>query len=224
MAKFKKIIKKNTEKLLVNSFLNLFIQYSKEKERLNKRFSFVLTGGKSPIQLYKNLSKIKINWGNIDFFWGDERYVAQQSKYSNFKLAQKYLFKNIKIKLKQIYFVDTKKKNVFLSSLDYEKKIKKYFNNKKINFDLILLGMGNDGHIASIFPDQIKIKTKRIVTSVIRNDFKRISLSLKTINSTKNIFLWLNNKTKSLNFNKNKKNINRPVNYLNKRKTSIFSL
>mgnify|MGYP001478365909 FL=1 len=70
MAKFKKIIKKNSEKLLIETFIKLFIKLASKKEKLKKRFSFVLTGRESPINLYKELSKADVNWKNIDFFLG----------------------------------------------------------------------------------------------------------------------------------------------------------
>ena len=64
-----KIIKKKTEKRLINEFLLIFKNCAQKKEKTKQRLSFVLSGGKSPINLYKQLSKLKINWNNIDFFW-----------------------------------------------------------------------------------------------------------------------------------------------------------
>jgi 6-phosphogluconolactonase len=222
MPKFKKFIKKKTEKQLIIEFILRFENYALKKERLKKRFSFVLTGGLSPINLYKSLSKAKINWKNIDLFWGDERFVSQNSNNSNYKLVKRYLLKKINIKKKNIYFINTKKRNVAMSALDYQNQIKKYFKKKKISFDLILLGMGLDGHVASIFPNNLN--KSNICSPVIRKDFKRITLNLKIINKSKMIILWLNTKKSSLiykNFNNQKKI---PVNYLNEKKLSIYSL
>ena len=222
MTKFNKILRKKTEKQLIIEFISLFKSFIAKKEKLNQRFTFVLTGGSSPINLYKSLSKTKINWQNIDLFWGDERYVSQRSNNSNFKLAKKYLIDKININKKNIFAVNTRKNTVGASAKNYEKKIKQYFKNKKISFDVILLGMGSDGHIASLFPNNANVKTNKIASSILRKDFKRITLNLNTINKAKKIFLWLNNKKKSDIYKKirNKKKI--PVNYLKKSKTNLF--
>tara|TARA_B100001093_G_C26824039_1_gene1013215 strand:- start:649 stop:1326 length:678 start_codon:yes stop_codon:yes gene_type:complete len=222
MPKFKKIIRKKTEKELILEFVSIFKDSARKKERLKKRFSFVLTGGSSPINLYKSLSKIKINWKNIDLFWGDERFVSRKSNNSNYKLAKKFLIKNIDINKKNIYAINTNKKNANEAATAYSKKIKEYFKNKNKFFDLILLGMGLDGHIASLFPSNIKTNQNLLAKPVVREDFIRITLGLNLINKSKNICLWLNNRRKSntLKKIKNKKNI--PVNYLKKKNTNLF--
>ena len=224
MPKIKKFIKKKTEKQLITEFISIFENYTRKKEKLKKRFSFVLTGGLSPINLYKSLSKAKINWKNIDLFWGDERFVSQNSDNSNFKLVKKYLLKKININAKNIFYINTKKNRVAASVLDYENKIKKYFKKDKISFDLVLLGMGLDGHIASIFPNNLNLNTSNICSPIIKKDFTRITLNLKIINNSKKISLWLNSRKISVIYKKlnNKKQI--PVNYLNKKVLTIFSL
>ena len=155
------------------------------------RFSFVLTGGKSPIKLYKHLAKSRnINWKKIDFFIGDERYVKETSNNSNIKMCNNYLLNKIKISNKQIYKISTNKRSIKENASLYEKRIKKYFLNKKIAFDLILLGIGNDGHIASLFNKNINKKTNKNVSFVRRKDFSRITLTLKCLNNARSLFLW----------------------------------
>ena len=222
MTKFNKIIRKKTEKQLITEFISLFKSLVAKKEKLNQRFKFVLTGGSSPINLYKSLSKTKINWNNLDLFWTDERYVSFKSNNSNFKMVKRFLINKINIKKKNIFFIDTLKKSAESSASDYAKKIKKNFINKQISFDLILLGMGTDGHIAYIFPNSLSLKSKKIVSVISRKDFKRITLNLRIINKAKKIFLWLNNKKKSSIYNNIKKNKKKPVNLLMKNKTLLF--
>ncbi len=190
MAKFKKIIIENNENLLIRKFISFLKQKIRKKKK--GRFSFVLTGGESPIKLYQNLSKVKnINWRKVDFFIGDERYVKENSKNSNIKMCKKYLLNNIKILNSQIYKISTENISLRESALDYEKKIQKYFLNKKISFDIILLGVGDDGHIASLFKKNINKKSHKNVDFVKRRDFFRITLTLKCLNNSKSIFLWI---------------------------------
>jgi len=225
-VKFMRFIRKSRENLLIKSFIKDLKNIAKKRERINKRFSFVLTGGNSPIKLYKALAKENIRWKNIDFFWGDERLVSKKSKYSNFNLANTNILKKIEVDKKQLYSMDINKSSVLSTSKKYSSKIKKYFSNKKIKFDVILLGMGNDGHIASIFQNDLNLKSNKITRPVLRKDFKRVTLNIRIINNAKNIYLWLNSKKK---FDIYKKLILRtknrtPVSFLNKKKLFVFCI
>jgi 6-phosphogluconolactonase len=198
MTNFSKIIRENNEKQLITKFIELFRAKLNKKNNKSKRFSFVLTGGKSPIKLYKELSKIKkIQWKNVDFFIGDERYVKENSKNSNINLCKKHLLNNIKIKSKQIFKIPTSNNSIKKDALSYQKTIQKYFLNKKIFFDIILLGIGNDGHIASLFKKNINKKKQNLVDYVIKKDFKRITLTINCINKSNTIFLWAPGKRKA---------------------------
>ena len=219
-----KIINKKSEKSLIDQFINDLKRDYFKKKKQNKRLSFVLTGGESPRRLYKKLAKINIDWNYVDFFWGDERYVSHLSKNSNYKLAYNELIKKIKINRKNIFPIKTQK-SLLKCSIEYSKKIKKYFKNKKINFDYCLLGMGEDGHIASLFPNSENLYKKYITKPVIRKDFKRITLSLYIINNSKKILLWLNNKSISKKYLRIKKKGRKiPVNNLNIKKTVIYKI
>ena len=81
-----RIINKKSEKSLIDQFISNLKKDFLRKKKQNKRFSFVLTGGESPRKLYKKLSKIDINWNNIDLFWGDERYVSHPVSYTHLTL------------------------------------------------------------------------------------------------------------------------------------------
>ena len=105
-------------------------------------------------------------------------------------MCKKYLFDKIKISKNQIYEISTDKMSVEKSVLDYENKIKKYFLKRKVCFNLTLLGMGKDGHIASLFKNNVNKKTNKNVGFVKKKDFFRITLTLKCLNNAKSIFLW----------------------------------
>ncbi len=219
-----KIINKKNEKSLIDEFIGNFKKDFLRKKKQNKKFSLVLTGGESPRKLYRKLAKINIDWNYVDLFWGDERYVSHQSKNSNYYLAEKELIRKIKINKKNIFPIKTKK-NISKCSTDYSKTIRKYFKNKKVNFDYCLLGMGEDGHIASLFPHSENLYKKFVTKPVVRKDFKRITISLNIINNSKKILLWLNNKSISNIYLKLKKNgFKIPVNKLNKKNTVIYKI
>ena len=222
MAKFAKKIHENNEILLIKKFIRLF-KY-KLRDYKKRRFSFVLTGGDSPIKLYKYLARDKkINWRKIDFFIGDERFVKESSKNSNIGMCKKYLLNKIKISKNQIYSISTQKLTIIQSVVEYENKIKNYFSNKKVEFDLVLLGIGNDGHIASLFKNNIKKKNNKNVKFVKRKDFFRISLTLKCINKSKNIFLWAPGEKKSI-IKKilTDKKLKYPASFLRKKNNYLF--
>ena len=224
MRKFPEIIKKRTENQLIKSFIDHFEKAISRSNQKNKRFSFVLTGGNSPKRLYRKLSYSIKNWKNVDFFWGDERIVSKRSRNSNYNLANRLLFKNNKIGKKQIFSIKTNLKDISLIARNYENNIKNYFKNNLKSFDLIILGMGNDGHIASIFFNDKKIRNKSLVRGIIREDFFRVTLGIDLINKSKRIWLWLPSRKKTNIYNKfkNKKDI--PVSLLNKKKLKIFSI
>jgi 6-phosphogluconolactonase len=226
MAKFSKIIRESNENLLINKFIDLFKERSEQKLKNSKRLSFVLTGGKSPIKLYKKLANTKkIDWKNVDFFIGDERYIKETSKNSNIKLCKKYLLNRIKIPKNQIFKIPTNSNCIKKDVNRYKKKIKNYFLNKKVSFDILLLGIGNDGHIASLFSKNIKKKNNLLVDHVKKKDFSRITLSIDCINSSKNIFLWAPGRRKKIIIKKilSDKSLKYPASYLKRKNNILFN-
>ena len=197
MAKFSNIIRENNENILINKFIKTFKYFLKKSEKRTRRFSFVLTGGQSPIRLYKKIANDKkIIWDKVDFFIGDERYTNESSRHSNINLCKKYLLNKIKVSKSQIFKIPTNNKSLKKDSIDYEKILRKYFKNKKIVFDLILLGIGDDGHIASLFKNNINEKNSKNVSYVKKDDFNRITLTINAINNSRLIFLWAPGKDK----------------------------
>ena len=119
-------------------------------------FTLALSGGETPQILYKKLAtpefKEKINWKRVHIFWGDERVVPFNDDRNNAKIAYDLLIGHIGIPAAQVHMMRTGIEPVFAAK-EYEKILKTYFGNTVKSFDLILLGIGNDGHTLSIFPD-----------------------------------------------------------------------
>ena len=119
-------------------------------------FSLVLSGGETPKLLYKKLVsdefKNKINWKRIHIFWGDERVVPFTDERSNAGMAYQLLIDHIDIPASQVHIIRTDIEPNFAVD-EYSKLLHTHFENTFQSFDLVLLGMGDDGHTLSLFPD-----------------------------------------------------------------------
>ena len=119
------------------------------------RFTIALSGGETPKNLYKLLSaepfSSKIDWKKIHIFWGDERVVPFTDERNNSKMAYETLLSKVNVLAANIHVMRT---DVVpdISATEYEKILHEYFDNTTNSFDLVLLGMGTDGHTLSLFP------------------------------------------------------------------------
>lgn len=118
-------------------------------------FNVSLSGGTSPKKLYQLLTtaeyRQQLDWKKVYFFFGDERNVPKNSPDSNFLMAKTSLFDPLQIAENQIFAVDTSLPPE-AAATDYANQINNHFENKKVCFDLILLGLGDNSHTASLFP------------------------------------------------------------------------
>lgn len=118
-------------------------------------FTIALSGGNTPHALYKKLASAefreKIEWKRVHIFWGDERVVSFNDKRNNAGTAYEMLIDHIHIPAAQVHKMRTDIEPVFAEK-EYEKILQNYFNNTVKSFDLVLLGVGDDGHTLSIFP------------------------------------------------------------------------
>lgn len=119
------------------------------------RYTISLSGGNTPKELYTLLAKPpyrdQIEWGKIHIFFGDERYVPFNDDRNNGKMAYETLLRHVPIPENQIHYFNT----TFppeQSAREYNKILHTYFDGKQNTFDLVLLGMGDDGHTLSLFP------------------------------------------------------------------------
>jgi 6-phosphogluconolactonase len=119
------------------------------------RFTWVVTGGNSPRQLYEILSadpyKKRIDWKKLHIFWGDERAVPFADDRNNARMTYQYLLNRVPVVKNQVHIMNTAV-SPEQSAADYQKILHKYFSNTGNSFDLVLNGMGDDGHTLSLFP------------------------------------------------------------------------
>lgn len=157
------------------------------------RFNFVLSGGSSPKKLYELLASEKyrhaIAWQKVYFFFGDERYVPLDHPDSNFRMVQHTLFIPLAVSSQQVFKVDTTKPPA-QAAADYEQRIRQHFENGDCRFDLILLGLGDNSHTASLFPHtNILHEKKGLIKEVFVEEVNmyRITFTAPLINAAHNI-------------------------------------
>jgi 6-phosphogluconolactonase len=162
--------------------------------KLNGIFNLVLSGGNSPRELYKALAKCyrtDIDWTKVHFYWSDERYVPPDHPASNFGMAKDTLLDYIytldeNIHSMPTYFIDPDD-----AALEYESLLRYRFENRIPHFDLILLGLGTDRHVASLFPHSSELNEKEkwvVATKAPQEPRQRISLTFPVINSAMLIY------------------------------------
>lgn len=169
------------------------------------RFDFVLTGGSSPKELYKLLSttyKDQIDWDKTYFFFGDERTVLPFEKDYNGLMAKESFFDNLELKDGHVFYVDTNL-SPEKAAADYKEKLDKHFSGSPIVFDLILLGMGDDAHTASIFPHTTLVGNEELTVASVwveKLNTNRVSLTAPLINQAKHVVFitFGENKAKAL--------------------------
>ncbi|MDQ7949600.1 MAG: 6-phosphogluconolactonase [Pedobacter sp.] len=156
------------------------------------RFDFVLTGGNSPKELYKTLAttyKNEVDWSKVFFFIGDERNVPADHQDYNGLMAKTFLFNDLQVADDHVFLVNTALEPIEAAK-DYKNKLDEHFGNVPLIFDLILLGMGDDAHTASIFPFTDLVDNNDVDVAAVwvqKLNTYRISFTAPLINQAKNI-------------------------------------
>jgi 6-phosphogluconolactonase len=157
------------------------------------RFNIALSGGNSPKRLYELLAsadyKSKIQWNRVFFFFGDERYVPLNDKHSNYLMARKALFEPLFIPDEHIFAVNTSLAPMDAAH-DYEMRMLRHFKDPACRFDLILLGLGDNSHTASLFPfTHVLQEQKSLVKETYVDEVKmyRITFTAPLINAAHDV-------------------------------------
>ncbi|MCF2487417.1 6-phosphogluconolactonase [Dyadobacter sp. CY347] len=153
------------------------------------RFTFVLSGGSTPKQLYALLAqspyKEAIDWQKVHFFWGDERAVPFEDSRNNAKMCYDELLNKVPVHADHIHIMRTDIEPEE-SAREYEKVLKEYFKDSEISFDFVLLGMGDDGHTLSLFPGTDVIHEKNAWVKAFylpAQEMFRITLTAPIVNN-----------------------------------------
>src|SRR6266550_6821567 len=136
-----------------------FARLATESVRTKKLFTVVLSGGSTPKSLYALLAdeepwRSELPWARMHFFWGDERNVHPDDPESNYRMAYEALLARVPVPAENIHRIKGEATDASESAREYEQELRSSFKltpNQIPRFDLVLLGLGTDGHTASLF-------------------------------------------------------------------------
>jgi 6-phosphogluconolactonase len=162
-------------------------------DRAQEHFNVALSGGSTPRAFHHVLVRSpfreRIDWESMQYFWGDERFVPPDDSESNYHMARETLLTEAPVTSDQVHRVPTERGDPAMVAELYEADIRRAMNilpGQFPRFDLILLGMGSDGHCASLFPHTEALHVRdRLVTAnfVPKLDANRITFTAPVINS-----------------------------------------
>ncbi len=138
--------------------------------RTNGTCSIVLSGGSTPRTLYHLLAsdyRAQLPWASVQVFWGDERYVHPEDSRSNYRMAKEALLDHVPCPAANIHPMPTHFPSADAAARDYERTLRNHFVGEWPHFDLVLLGIGDDGHTASLFPGSLALaeRTRWVVAA-----------------------------------------------------------
>ncbi|GAB4510077.1 MAG: 6-phosphogluconolactonase [Allomuricauda sp.] len=185
---------------VAEQFSSYFVDQVKDKGT----FHVALSGGSTPKIVFDVLAENfldKVDWKKVHFYWGDERCVPPSDDESNYKMTVEHLFSKIELPKENIHRI--------LGEKDPKGEALRYANLLEINldrvegvpqFDLVILGMGDDGHTASIFPHEIELwdaEDHCVVATHPDSGQKRVSINGKVINTAKEVAFLVTGASKS---------------------------
>ncbi len=162
------------------------------------RFAVALSGGSTPKAIYQALSSIQLDWSKVWLFWSDERAVPPDHPDSNYRMAMEAGFKKLQIPKGQIFRMEAEKE-IEKKARDYEDTIRRVLD--KHLFDLVMLGMGEDGHTASLFPQTpaLAIEDRLVAANPLpEKNTWRMTLTFPCINQSARSAVYALGASKSL--------------------------
>jgi 6-phosphogluconolactonase len=173
-----------------------FVKLARSSIADRKRFSVCLSGGRTPRAMYQLLTeprfRNRVDWNHVHVFWGDERFVAPDDPRNSFHMARETLLDHVPIPAENIYPITTACVTPEQAAQRYAETLTAFSEGATPRFDLIFLGLGADGHTASLFAGQAeKVSAVDNLVAVVRDSPKpppiRLTLTYKVINNSANI-------------------------------------
>jgi 6-phosphogluconolactonase len=164
------------------------------------QFTFVAAGGSTPKALYQALAKQDLDWQKFQVFWGDERYVPVTDPQSNQGMTRDAWLSQVAIPAENIHPMLTTNSDPAIAAQEYESHLQKFFNlnsGEFPSFDLVLLGIGDDGHTASLFPNTAALEVSdRLVTVGQKDGQPRLTFTYPLINQARQILFLVDGASK----------------------------
>jgi 6-phosphogluconolactonase len=179
--------------------------YIADAIRLRGRASLALAGGSTPREVYARIAsepfRSQVAWQNLLVFWGDERCVPPDHAESNFRMAREAFLDHVPIPQGNIFRIKAEIPPE-QAAIDYENTIRKELAGHEgfPQLDLVLLGLGEDGHTASLFPDTTGLTEDRLLVASVyvrRLNAHRITMTYPVINRAARVLFIVAGKTKS---------------------------
>jgi 6-phosphogluconolactonase len=170
-----------------------FVDYAWQSIAKDGQFMVALSGGKTPQQMFALLAsdayRGQVDWGKVHIFWSDERAVPPDNAESNYGMARRELLIRVPIPEGNVHRMEAEKASIGRAANEYEEILRKYLeldDRGFPRFHLILLGMGTDGHTASLFPGgRVTRQTSRWVSTptVTKLNMRRMTLTLPVLDA-----------------------------------------
>lgn len=166
--------------------------------------TIALSGGNTPKPLYQALAQQDFPWEKLQIFWGDERYVPHDHSDSNARMAKQVWLDHVPIPPENIHLIPTDETDPAVAAARYDRELRQFFNLNRgeiPHIDVMLLGMGDDGHTASLFPHTDALQVcDRLVTVGNKDGQPRITMTVPILNESRTIIFIVagENKQKAL--------------------------
>jgi 6-phosphogluconolactonase len=173
-----------------------FVAGSIEAVNARGEFTVALSGGSTPKILYQLLAdpaepfRDQIPWAKIRFFWSDERHVPPDHPDCNFRMANEAMLAHVPVSTNNVHRIQSENPSASEAAKEYERILRESTKQNLPQLDLILLGLGTDGHTASIFPgSEVLHETKRLVAAPWVEKLKtyRITMTLPVLNNGRSV-------------------------------------
>lgn len=197
------IIIATNQQAFIRQAADMIVEIGQDALAKQGRYSMALSGGSTPKPVYQKLAgpdyASALDWSKAHIFWSDERAVPPQHPDNNYRMAKKNLLDGLQIPKANIHRVRGEIEPL-RAAADYEEDLREFFPHPKKTFDLVLLGMGADGHTASLFPGSAALEEseKWVAANLIEKlNAWRITLTYPAINAAANVLFLVSGGNKA---------------------------